>query len=139
VRYAISNAFQVQQTSHSFALSAAGIYRPMPIDYQIKILLLPLLLHPFNGIFSETTWVSRYQKRKSSRDLNDRQEMMGFWDGSGISWTTCKQSALCSRQITTPTPHHSIFTGRMLFLTPNQQCQSTEGNCQIKIIISMSK
>ena len=23
--------------------------------------------------------------------------------------------------------HHSIFTGRMLFLTPNQQCQSTEG------------
>jgi len=31
------------------------------------------------------------------------------------------------RQITTPTPHRSIFTGRMLFLTPNQQCQSTEG------------
>ena len=23
---------------------------------------------------------------------------------------------------------NSIFTGRMLFLTPNQQCQSTEGN-----------
>jgi len=21
-----------------------------------------------------------------------RQEMMGFWDGSGISWTICKQS-----------------------------------------------
>ena len=32
-----------------------------------------------------------------------------------------------SRRITTPTPHHSIFTGRMLFLTSNQQCQSTEG------------
>jgi len=55
-----------------------------------------------------------------------RQEMMQFWEGSGISWTICKQSAPCSRQITTPTPHHSIFTGRMLFLTPNQQCQSTE-------------
>jgi len=26
-----------------------------------------------------------------------------------------------------PTPHHSIFTGWMLFLTPNQQCQSTGG------------
>jgi len=26
-----------------------------------------------------------------------------------------------------PAPHHSIFTGQMLFLTPNQQCQSTEG------------
>jgi len=27
-------------------------------------------------------------------------------------------------------PHHSIFTGRMLFLTPSQQCQSTEGKGQ---------
>ena len=52
---------------------------------------------------------------------------MGFWDGSGISWTICKQSAPRFRQTTTPTPHHSIFTGRMLFLAPNQQCQSTEG------------
>jgi len=24
-------------------------------------------------------------------------------------------------------PHHSIFMGRMFFLTPNQQCQITEG------------
>ena len=33
-----------------------------------------------------------------------------------------------SRQITTPKPHHWIFfTNRMLFLTSNQQCQSTEG------------
>ena len=53
--------------------------------------------------------------------------MKGFWDGSSISWTICKQSAPCSRQITTPTPHHSMFTGRTLFLTPNQQCQSTDG------------
>ena len=48
--------------------------------------------------------------------------------GSGISWTICKQPAPRSRQITTPTPHHSIFTGRMLFLTPNQQCQTTDGH-----------
>jgi len=46
-----------------------------------------------------------------------RQEMAGFGDGSGISWTICKQSAPRSRQITTPTPHHSIFTDQMLFLT----------------------
>ena len=32
-----------------------------------------------------------------------------------------------SRQTTTPTPNHLIFTGRMLFLTPFQQHQSTEG------------
>ena len=55
-----------------------------------------------------------------------RQEMMGF--GSSISWwPICKQSAPRSRQITTPTPHHSISTGRTFFLTPNQQCQNTEG------------
>jgi len=52
---------------------------------------------------------------------------VGFWDGSGISWTICKQSAPCCRLITTPTPHHSIFAGRMLFLAPNQQRQNTEG------------
>ena len=53
--------------------------------------------------------------------------MTGFGDGSGISWTICKQSAPRSRQITTTTPHHSISTGRMLFLTPNKQCQSNGG------------
>ena len=52
----------------------------------------------------------------------------GWW---GLRWQwhqldLCKQPAPCSRQITTPTPQRSVFTGRMLFVTPNQQCQSTE-------------
>ena len=47
-----------------------------------------------------------------------RQKIVGFWDGGGISWTICKQSAPCCRQITRPTPDHSIFIGQMLFLTP---------------------
>ena len=46
--------------------------------------------------------------------------------GSGINWAICN-SASSSRQITTPAPHHSVCTGRMPFLLPNQQCQSTEG------------
>jgi len=46
--------------------------------------------------------------------------------GSGISWAVCKSAPRC-RQITMPAPHHSVFTGRMLFLSPNQQRQSTEG------------
>jgi len=37
------------------------------------------------------------------------------------------KSAPRSRQITTPAPHHSVFTGRMPFLPPNQRRQSTEG------------
>jgi len=41
---------------------------------------------------------------------------MGVLGCSGITRTICKQSATRSRQITTLTPHHSIFTGRMLFL-----------------------
>ena len=45
---------------------------------------------------------------------------MGFWGRSGISWTIGKQSAPCSKQITTP--NHSIFTRQM----PYQQCQTTE-------------
>jgi len=59
-----------------------------------------------------------------------RQEMMGFWVGS---WTICKQSAPRSRQMTTPTPHQSMFAGGILFLTPNQLHQSTESNNKGKI------
>jgi len=88
-------------------------------------LLLLLLLHPLNGLFSRTTRVSRHQKRKTSLDLNEARDD-GVLGCSGISWTIYKQSAPRSRQITTPTPYHSIFTGRMLFPTPNQQFRSTE-------------
>ena len=69
-----------------------------------------LLLHPFNGLFSTTTWVSWYRKGKTSLDLNEARDD-GVWGCSGISWTICKQSAPRSRQITTPTPRHPA--GRM--------------------------
>jgi len=38
-----------------------------------------LLLHPFNGLFSRTTWVSWYQKSKTSLDLNEARDN-GVWD-----------------------------------------------------------
>ena len=63
-----------------------------------------------------------------------RREIIGFWDGSGISWTICKQSAPRSRQLITSIPHHSIFTGRLLFPTPNQQCQRTEGTEEVLLL-----
>ena len=31
-------------------------------------------LHPFNGLFSRTTWVSRCQKGKTSLDLNEARD-----------------------------------------------------------------
>ena len=76
-------------------------------------------IHPFNGLFSRTTWLSRYQKGKTSLDLNEAR-YYGDCDGSGVSWTICKQSASHSKQKRTPTPDHLSFTGRMLFLTPSR-------------------
>jgi len=64
------------------------------------------------------------QEGKTSLNLNDARDD-GVLGCSGISQTICQQSAPRSRQITTPTAPHSIFTGWMLFLAPNQWCQST--------------
>ena len=53
---------------------------------------------------SGTTRVSRYQKGKPIWILLKQETV----SGSGISWAICK-SAPCSRQITMPAPHHSVF------------------------------
>jgi len=99
-----------------------------------QLLLLLLLLHPFNGLFSRTTWVSQHQKGKTSMDFNKARDdgVLGWqWHQLNNMQTICIapdgaiQSAR-SRETTTPTPHHPIFTGQMLFLMPNQQRQSTE-------------
>jgi len=50
-----------------------------------------------------------------------KQEMMG---GNGISWTLCKSFAPPTRQVTTPVPHHSVFTGRMPFLSPTNSIKA---------------
>jgi len=71
--------------------------------------LLLLLLHLFNSLFSRTNWVSWQQKGKPFSILL-QQEMMG---GSCISGTICKSFAPCSRQITMIVPHHSVLTGQM--------------------------
>jgi len=40
-----------------------------------RLLLLLLLIHPVNGgLFSRTTWVSQYQKGKTSLDLNEARD-----------------------------------------------------------------
>ena len=78
--------------------------------------------HPFNGPLSGTTRVSRYQKGKTNLDFTEARDSEWQWHQLGI----CK-SAPRSRQITVPAPHHSVFTGRMPFLPPNQQRQCTEG------------
>jgi len=57
--------------------------------------------------------------------------------GSGISWAICK-SAPCSRQTPCQHPTTQFFTGRMPFLPPNQQRQSTEG-CKHSLQFTVNK
>jgi len=79
-----------------------------------------LLLCPFNGLFPG---------QPCTRKVNHSGFYWSkrWWGGSGITWTICKSFAPHSRQITMPVPHHSVFTGRMPFLPPKQQRQSTKG------------
>ena len=83
-----------------------------------------LQLQPFYNHFtapwtvSGTTRMSRYQKGKTNLDLLE-QEIV---NDSGISWAICKSAPRPDM----PASHHLFFTGRMPFLPPNQQCQSTE-------------
>ena len=58
--------------------------------------------HTFNGPFSRTTRVGRYQKGKTKLDFTEARD-------SEWLWHQLDQSAPHSRQITMPAPHHSIF------------------------------
>jgi len=79
--------------------------------------------HPFNGPFSRTTRVSQYQKEKTNLDFTEARDSEWQWHQLGhmqvcISLQTDNHAS---------TPPFKIFTGRMPFLPPNQQSQSTEG------------
>jgi len=75
------------------------------------------------AFFSRTTQVSQHQNGKPVRILL-KQEMMGWHRHQLDHMQIIKPRP---SQITTPVPHHSVFTGQMPFLLPNQQHQSTEG------------
>ena len=77
--------------------------------------------HPFNGPLSGTTWVSRYQKGKTNLDFTEARHSECQWHLGHMQVCTVLQTEAM------PAPHHSVFTGRMPFLLPNQQRQSTEG------------
>ena len=79
--------------------------------------------HTFNGPLSGTTRVSRYQKGETNLDFTEARDSEWQWHQVG-------HMQVCTSLQTdnhTSTPQLSFFTGRMPFLPPNQQCQSTEG------------
>jgi len=65
------------------------------------LLTVPPHIHPINGPFSGTTWVSRYQKDKTNLDFTEARDIEWQWHQLG--------HMPCSRQITTPAPHHSVL------------------------------
>jgi len=62
------------------------------VKHTASAIVLGTLVHPFNGLFSRTTWVSWYQKGKNSPDLNEARNDEVL-ECTGISSTICKQSA----------------------------------------------
>ena len=59
-------------------------------------LIIIIILHPFNSLFSRTTWVSRYQRGKTGLDLNEARNE-GVLGCSGVRWTSlqCFESLQC--------------------------------------------
>jgi len=102
-------------TTSTQILSQLKMFLPAKVTTHIRLMALCLGLPRWAGTRKvKPIWILLEQETVS---------------GSGISWAICK-SAPRSRQITTPAPHHSVSTGRMPFLPPNQQRQSTESKLQ---------
>jgi len=78
--------------------------------------------HPFNGPFSETTRVSRYQKGKTNLDFTEARDSEWQWHQLG-RMQVCTSLQTDNHASTPPL----IFFQAMPFLLPNQQHQSTEG------------
>jgi len=73
--------------------------------------------------------VSRYQKGKTNLDFTEARDNERQWHQLG-HMQVCTSHQTDNHASTSP---HSFFTGRMPFLLPNQQRQSTEGNKPINI------
>jgi len=98
-------------------LSSASLEQHLPIL---------LLLHPFNGLFSRTTRVSRYKKGKTNLDSNEaRDDGVLRWQWHQLDHM---QTICTSLQRDNHTNTSSLNSYRPDVLPDAQQCQSTEGN-----------
>jgi len=79
--------------------------------------------HPFNGPLSGIIQVSQYQKGKNSQDFTEARDSEWQWHQLGHM----QIYTLLQTDNHASTHPLSFFTGRIPFLPPNQQCQSTEG------------
>ena len=92
---------------------------------------MQIILHTFNSPLSGTTQVSRYQKGKTNLDFTEANDSEWQWHPLG-------RMQVCTSLQTdnhASTPPLSFFTGRMPFLPPNQQRQSTEARLLIRLLV----
>jgi len=90
---------------------------------------LESLRHPFNSLLTRITWVIRQQKGKTTLDFNEARDDEVALASAGpyaSHWHLPPDRQPCQHLIT------QFFTDWMLFLMPNQQCQSMKGNfCKV--------
>jgi len=119
-------AYSVKKIITHFAgerllLKSANIWRSYGQEYS-ALFFSDLHTHTrLTAFFSETTRVSRYHKSKTNLDFTEARDSEWQWHQLG------HMQVCISRQ----TDNHAstpplCFTGRMPFLPPNQQRQSTE-------------
>ena len=127
---------QITQGSHlrriSFAFNNTShmvLYTTLQYDEIYQQHIIHTHTHPFNGPLSRTTQLSRYQKGKTNQDFTEARDSEWQWHQLG-------HMQVCTSLQTdnhASTPPVKFFTGRMPFLPPNQQRQSTEGCTQYMI------
>jgi len=88
--------------------------------------------HPFNGCLGLPGWAGT-RKAKPIWILLKQETVRG----SGIRWAICKSAPRC-RQKPRQHPTAQFFTGRMPFLPPSQQHQSTEGTFSTWDVVTTS-
>ena len=95
--------------SASSAFASASVIFEMILSFISCSPITTLLLDPFNGLYSRTIWVSRYQKGKTSLDVNETRDdgVLGWqWHQLGHMQTICT-SLQTDNDINTS--HHWIF------------------------------
>ena len=105
-----------------FFIRSAQLVRKTRLEQALRG---PTHTHPFNGPFSRTTRVSRYQKGETNLDFTEARD-------SDWTWHQLSHMQVCTSLQTdnhASTPPLSFVTGRMPFLPPNrvmyQDCYQT--------------
>ena len=101
-----------------FSLATGTVTLIKNIQLKAKLLLLPLLLqHLFTGLFQDNL----------GKPAPEKVNHCGFYWSEMMAWQSYQVDHMQIIYTSLQRPHHSVFTGRMPFLPPNHQHQSTEG------------